>query len=248
MLESDFPALYTAQRAALHEAMIYVQQRYDPLGIIAGGSIIRGNGGPTSDFDIYVIHDKPYRQRIQKRFSGVPAEIFVNNAASVRSYFPSECKAGRPITAHILATGVPLLKRDEVVDQLIGEAHEWLKKRPDLTAAELLWKRYLIVDLLDNARDLLEDDPANASLFLHDAVRAMVDYAFLAVNRNLPRVKESITVLEQEQPAIGKLLRSYYEADHHQLRFSVAEQIAVQLLGTAEFFEWETEPERFPDI
>ena len=124
----------------------------------------------------------------------------------------------------------------------------WLKKRPDLTAAELLWKRYLIVDLLDNARDLLEDDPANASLFLHDAVRAMVDHAFLAVNRNLPRVKESITVLEQEQPAIGKLLRSYYEADHHQLRFSVAEQIAVQLLGTAEFFEWETEPEQFPDI
>ena len=134
MLESDFTALSTAQRAALHEAMIYVQQRYDPLGIIAGGSIIRGNGGPTSDFDIYVIHDKPYRQRIQKRFSGVPAEIFVNNAASVRSYFPSECKAGRPITAHILATGVPLLKRDEVVDQLIGEAHEWLKKRPDLTS------------------------------------------------------------------------------------------------------------------
>ena len=193
MLESDFPALSTAQRAALHEAMIYVQQRYDPLGIIAGGSIIRGNGGPTSDFDIYVIHDKPYRQRIQKRFSGVPAEIFVNNAASVRSYFPSECKAGRPITAHIL---------------------EWLKKRPDLTVAELLWKRYLIVDLLDNARDLLEDDPANASLFLHDAVRAMVDYAFLAVNRNLPRVKESITVLEREQPAIGKLLRSYYEAQY----------------------------------
>ncbi len=70
-------------------------------GIIVAGTHISGNPDPTSDLDIYVIHAHPQRQRIQKRFKGVPAEIFVNPPAAIRRYFAEEVR--RPSTAHMLA-------------------------------------------------------------------------------------------------------------------------------------------------
>lgn len=244
--ELKFPELSEYYESALRQAISFVEQQFEPLGIIAGGSIIRGNPGPTSDFDIYVIHDKPWRQRLQMRFNGTPAEIFVNNPAAVRSYFESERKAGRPITAHILTTGVVIVNRDPIVDQLIGEAQEWLGKRPDLSDAELLWKRYLIVDGLDNARDLMAVDPANAVFFLNDALQAMVNYAFLAENQNLPRFKEIITKLEAIQPELGALVRSFYNTADHKQQLQIVESLATQMLGVTEFFEWKSEAQPFP--
>ncbi len=47
------------------------RRRYDPLGIVASGTIVRGSPGPSSDLDLYVIHAAPWRQRVQRRFNGV---------------------------------------------------------------------------------------------------------------------------------------------------------------------------------
>src|SRR5687768_5331681 len=91
--------------AALREAVSWVAGRYESLGIFACGSLLRGEGGPTSDLDLYVIHGQPWRQRVQRRFAGVPAEIFVNSPTSARGYLAEEARGGRPLTAHMLATG-----------------------------------------------------------------------------------------------------------------------------------------------
>lgn len=242
----QLPKLAEPYQAGLQLAVDYVLQRYAPLGLIVGGSIIRGNPGPTSDFDIYVIHDQAFRQRLQMRFHGTPAEIFVNSPAAVRRYFEDEWKNGRPITAHILTTGVVVLNQDAIVDQLIHEAREWLAKRPSLSDVESQWKRYLIVDGLDNARDLIDSDPANAAFFLHDAVQAMLNYYFLAASQNLPRYKEIIATLEQEQPTLGRLVRNYYGARDAKQQLALAEQIAQLTIGTTEFFEWESAQEVYP--
>lgn len=245
-MEEDFPKLDERYSSGLHTAVDYVLARYTPLGLIVGGSIVRGNPGPTSDFDIYVIHDQAFRQRLQMRFQGTPAEIFINSPAAVRRYFADEWKAGRPITAHIFTTGVVVINRHAVVDQLICEAQEWLTKPPALSAAELLWKRYLIVDGLDNARDLIESDPANAAFFLHDAVQAMLNYYFLASNQNLPRYKEIVATLEKMQQPLGGLVRSYYGVSDARQQLALAEQIAQLIIGTTEFFEWESAQEVYP--
>src|SRR3954451_4968125 len=105
-----FPTLSAPYDQALRAAVSYVLERYAPLGIIASGSILRGNPGPSSDLDIYVIQAGNQRQRVQKRFAGVPTEIFVNNAAAVRHYFAEERQAGTPQTAHIRVTGSVVLK------------------------------------------------------------------------------------------------------------------------------------------
>lgn len=246
--EMPLPILAEPYQSGLRLAVEHVLAHYTPLGLIVGGSIIRGNPGPTSDFDIYVIHDQAFRQRLQMRFQGTPAEIFINSPAAVRRYFEEEWKAGRPITAHILTTGVVVLNRNAVVDQLIREAQEWLTKPPALSDAELLWKRYLIVDGLDNARDLIDSDSANAAYFLHDAVQAMLNYHFLAANQNLPRYKEIVATLEKAQPILGGLVRSFYGARDARQQLALAEQIAHFMIGPTEFFEWESAQEVYPHV
>jgi predicted nucleotidyltransferase len=51
-------------RSALRDAVRYILDRYVPVGIIAAGTILRGNPSPTSDLDLYVIHAKPERQPV----------------------------------------------------------------------------------------------------------------------------------------------------------------------------------------
>ncbi len=41
---------------ALREAVGFALDRFNALAVIACGSILRGEHGPTSDWDIYVIH------------------------------------------------------------------------------------------------------------------------------------------------------------------------------------------------
>ena len=63
---------------ALRDAVSFVLGSFKAVGIIASGTIVRGNPDATSDIDLWVIHLEPNRQRIQKFFNSVPVEIFVN--------------------------------------------------------------------------------------------------------------------------------------------------------------------------
>ncbi len=105
-----FPALAEPYQSALREAVTYILERYDDaVGIIAAGSILRGQGHATSDLDLYVIRTRPQRQRVQRRFQGVAAEIFVNPPRQIARYFADEARDTRPITAHMLAQGAVFL-------------------------------------------------------------------------------------------------------------------------------------------
>ena len=85
-----WPGLPENYDQALREAVQFILKRFDVLGIVAAGTIIRGSPDATSDLDIYVIHPAPFRQRVQKFFNGIPTEIFVNPPAMVEKYFIEE--------------------------------------------------------------------------------------------------------------------------------------------------------------
>lgn len=239
--ECQWPALTPPYPVALRAAVAHILERFPVLGIIASGSIIRGNPGPTSDFDLYVIHAQPQRQRLQKRFHGIPAEIFVNPPHTIRGYFADEHSEGRPCTAHMFATGFPVLVNDPVVAELQEEARTWLQKAPIVSAQKLLWQRYGLVDQLDNAKDLLNSDPECASRILHQVVDGLVDYYFRSNGRFLPRIKESITKLTEIAPEIAQLTRAYYQSSDAQTQVHLADMLAQRILGVTEFFEWESE-------
>lgn len=244
MHDCQWPNLSERYDKALRATVTYILDNFDVHGIIVSGSIIRGNPNAGSDFDTVVIHAKPERQRIQKFFHGVPAEIFVNPPAAIRGYMRDEQKSGRPSDAHMLTTGFVILDRDPIVQTLIQEAEVAIAKRPGLTPQELTVKRYFAADYFENAVDIAQSDPANASLILHKAVQDMIEYHFLVTNQWQPRVKEMLAGLSKSDAVLGALAYQFYEGPDLTEKFKIAKELAQQILGETGFFEWESVPEK----
>jgi len=240
----SWPDLPERYERALREAVALILGRYTPVGIIAAGSILRRTPDSSSDLDIYVLHLEPFRQRLQKFFNGVPAEIFVNPPAAVEGYFTSEGAASRPITAHMLVNGFVILDRHPVVEQLRQRAREMLATLPSLTPTQHTWKRYLASNLLEDAVDVADRDPQTAQIFLAQAVFAMLQYHFEANRHFIPRTKELLAQLNSLDPSLAVLARTFYSSGEFAVRLSAAEQIADRTAKVRGFFEWESEPEQ----
>jgi predicted nucleotidyltransferase len=238
-----WPDLEEPYASVLREATIFVLSEYDPIGIVVGGSVLRGQGDARSDLDVYVIHQSKWRQRVQKIVNGVPIEIFVNPPVRVRRYFVDERTAGRPITAHLLTTGFVVLEWDESVGQLRAEAAVALAQRPDLTPQALEIQRYLAVDLLDNVADVAERAQDTALFVLEQAMQRMIAYAYLAANHNLPRLKEALDRLVEVDAELQALARCYYTSENFAQKHAAALAFAQQTLGITTFFEWASQPE-----
>ena len=237
----DLPERYDL---ALHQAVAHILGRYSPVGIIAAGSILRGKPDPSSDLDIYVLHLAPYRQRLQKFFNGVPAEIFVNPPAAVEGYFTSEQASARPITAHMLVNGFVILDQHPVVEQLRQRGRDLLATPPTLTPSQHTWKRYWASNLLEDAEDMAAHDPQTAQIFLAQAVFTMLQYYFEANGRFIPRTKELLIQLDALDPVLAALAREFYSSGNFATRRVAAEQIADRTVEVRGFFEWESEPEQ----
>jgi hypothetical protein len=222
---------------ALELLLAHVRASYAPCGIVVSGSIVRGEAGPTSDLDVFVIHDESWRVREQRRFNGVPAELFVNPPATIRRYFASEHERGRPSTAHMLATGEPLAPVDPVVDELVREARDWLARPITVSPARLESMRYAAVDLIDDARDVVERDPAGAHLLLGDAVQRIIEYTFWREGRFQPRRKQAVAALAAIDPEAASLVMRFASEGS----LAAVEALARRALGVDAFFEWASE-------
>ncbi len=234
----DLPARYDA---ALREAVTWIVGRFpDVVAIMACGTIIRGEPRPTSDLDLYVVRREPYRQRVQRRFRDVPAEIFVNPARQVREYLAHEQRAGRVITAHMLATGFVVLAVDDTLALLQAEARRSLAASPAWDAQQLTAARYMAVCRYEDATDVAADRPETASMILALAVHAMLTYRFLQADRYLPRDKDLLRELAAFDPALAATARAFYAAPDLACRLALAEQLADAILETRVFFPWES--------
>jgi hypothetical protein len=181
--------------------------------------------------------DRSWRVRDQRRFAGVPAELFVNPPERIRGYFQSEHGEGRPCTANMLATGVALPGADDIVDTLVAEARDWLARPLEPTEVELAARRYAAVDLLDDARDAAPVDPAAAALILASAVEQIAAYAFWKRARFQPRRKDLVRALAALDPDAAALLREFTVARGDDA-LTVALAFARHVLGVDTFFEW----------
>lgn len=237
----DLPEPY---RSALREATAYIVGRYDDVvGIIAAGSILRGQGCAASDLDLYVVRTRPQRQRVQRRFNGVPAEIFVNPPHQIERYFAEEARRSRPLTAHMLAEGAVVLALDPVVERLRAQARAELRRVPAPSATDLRWERYVAALELEDALDVIDEDPAGGGLILAGAIHKMLRYAFRQARHNIPRDKDLIAALETLDPELAGLARRLALAHDPGTQRALAGQIADRTLGVRGFFEWESEPE-----
>jgi len=128
-----WPRLAPRYDTALREAVTFILGRFpQTVAVVAAGTIVRGEPSASSDLDLYVVHEAAYQQRLQRFFGGVPAEIFVNPEPQIYAYLDQEHEEGRPITAHMLATGFPVLDTTEVLTGLAARARHLLEPGPPI--------------------------------------------------------------------------------------------------------------------
>jgi predicted nucleotidyltransferase len=235
-----WPALVEPYAGALREAVAFVLARFEPTGIVATGTIVRGNPGPSSDLDVYVIHRDRRRQRLQRWFQGVPAEIFVNPPERVEEYFAEERAEGRPLTAHMLATGFVVYQTDGALDALRVRAAAELASPPRIDEAALRARGYLAATLFEDAADVAELDPEASALILGQAVEAALRHRFWSAGRWQPRAKDLFVALAELDPGLAEAARAFLRAADPAERRRLAEQIAGQTVGATGFFEWES--------
>jgi hypothetical protein len=238
-----WPSLPERYEKALQEAVEYILGRFQPVGLVAAGSILRGKPDLTSDLDLYVIHLAPFRQRIQKFFRGVPAEIFVNPPAAVLKYLEDEHRGGRPITAHMLTTGFVMLERGPTLSELRRTAAASLYKPLDSSSETVLYARYLVALRLEDALDVVKDDPATANMLLSQAVVDMLNFIFQRAGRYYPRGKDLLEAATRVDEGLGDLARQFFISTNLQQRVDLAGQIADRTVGARGFFEWESKPD-----
>ena len=242
--QCQWPSLPPKFDQALREAVQFILSRFKPVGIIVAGTIVRGNPAPSSDLDIYVIHLEPFRQRVQKFFNGVPAEIFVNPPTAVKRYFVEEHAALRPITAHMLATGFVILNLDPIISDLRQQAVGWLAKSPEETSESLTFARYMAATMYEDALDVAEHDPATAQMLLSRAMVDMLHFCFRKAGQFYPRSKALLTMLNKIDPETAQLACPFFEQSDLTARLRLAEQIAERTIGVRGFFEWESIPDK----
>ena len=210
---------------------------------MASGTIVRGAPDPASDLDLYVLHRGSFRQRLQKFFNGVPAEIFVNPPSAVERYFAEEQAEGRPLTAHMLATGAVILELDPVVSALRRKTIQLLAQPPDPTPERLTMARYMAATRHEDALDVVTRDPALARMLLSQAVDDILRFCFLQARMFLPRSKELLRAFTEIDPQTAAMVRRFFAAPDLEAQLELAGQIADRTIGVRGFFEWESAPE-----
>lgn len=240
MTSLNFPNLREPYAPALREAVQFVLSQTQPAGIIAAGSILRGKPDASSDIDLYVIHQQPWRQRLQKWFNGVPCEIFINPPAMVENYFDEEQACARPITAHMFATGFVVLNADPIIDVLILRAKNLLAQPPRSNNLQLMMARYTAATQFEDALDVAGRDIATANMILTKAVTSALAYFFLARNRMIPRDKDLLGELAVLDPKTAAVAQQFFSSAQWQERVASAGVVMDRIIGARGFFEWES--------
>jgi hypothetical protein len=237
----NLPAPFNqALKQAVRHILTYVK---DVRGILVSGTILRGNPSPSSDLDIYVIRKTRQRQRLQRWFNGVPAEIFINPKEKILDYFTEERKSARPCTAHMQHTGFPILALDDSLGELQQQAALELNRKPDPSTQQLTNARYMAATRYEDATDIAQTKPEAANMILGQAVYAMLGFYFLKNNRFLPRDKDLLEKLESLDTGLAHMSRTFYGSSSFEERLTLARDIAKATIETQGFFEWESDPE-----
>ena len=247
LAECSWPTLAPRYAAALREAVAFALDEVDALGVVATGTIVRGTPHVSSDLDLYVLHHAPVRRRVQRYFGdGVPAEIFINPPDAVRRYFVEEHADGRPITAHMLATGHVVLARGAALAELRREAAGWLERPSYASATALVRARYEAATRLEDALDVAGLAPAAATMLLTRAVAAMLEIWCRTQTGAIPRGKDLLARVADLDPALGALARGVFSDAPFSERLSAAIHVADATIGARGFFEWDSGPEPVP--
>ena len=142
-----------------------------------GGSVVRGDAGPTSDLDITVLLDGPPAPRRKSlEYAGWPVELFVHTEKSLRYFADKDQLRRQPTMMRLVGESIVLLDTDGSGARLKQEYLAKVAAGPKpLSTDELDLLRYMITNLLDDLSDAEGDVRlAITSVLWQDAARLLL--------------------------------------------------------------------------
>ena len=173
------------------------------LGLLLGGSYAYGEPMATSDIDLYVVVDEPWRQRRNLRIDGVDVELFINPPHKLSNEI---VEAGS--TTEMFARGRVLHDERGVVKRLVDEARGVAElPRPIPLGDELLQLRYMVTDTTKDAYDLLEADDDGFDLAVHNALDWTLGAYYQLTGRRRPKPKYVMRDLRDREPMLAEVVQ-----------------------------------------
>lgn len=170
------------------------------LGLLLAGSYAYGQPMATSDLDVYVVVDEPWRQRRNLIVAGVDVELFIN---------PPHKLSGEIIeadsTTDMFARGRTVYDPRGVIAQLVAEARS-VQEQPRAIphGDELERLRYMVTDTTKDAYDLLLAGDDGFDFALSDALRWTLDAYYKLAGRRMPKTKYVGRELRDREPALAR--------------------------------------------
>lgn len=125
----------------------------DALAAFLAGSALTSRRTPTSDLDIVVVlagTPAPYRETL--RVDGWVVELFVQTPTSLTRYWNLEAASWRVPLTRMCAEGHVLATSGDAAADYQAEARSRLAIGPLVSAEKLMYRRYVLTDLLDDLR------------------------------------------------------------------------------------------------
>jgi len=215
------------------------------LAIFLAGSFLRGQAGPTSDVDLYVIVNSRFRQRRQVvTSSGVLVEIFLNPENESRRQFREENYQAM----HMVGYGQLIFSRDGALAQsLQAKARQAYDQGPrPLEGIDFVAARYGLIDRYEDALDVLATDPARADPALWRVLDQAIVLRYRLARRWCVKAKRLLADLEKWDPALATLASAFYGAASPAKRKDILDQVLRHVLGPEDSLKiepWESVPE-----
>jgi len=204
----------------------------DLLGVLIGGSRLRGEGDNSSDLDVVVIIARPERRRWNIVVRDVEIEMFVNPLFQMRRYFESERATGRGQMAHLISTGRIVLDAGQVMSDLQSEARAiWESGPPPLSNYERWRYRYGVADSLRDIEDVSTIDPERTSYLLGSLLPQLVDIHYRIAGRWLHKPKRALLDIATWDPRAANLARASCGTSEIGDRCSAIRELAIHVLG-----------------
>jgi hypothetical protein len=123
--------------------------------LFCGGSVVRGEGFPSSDLDVVVMFERveaAWRESLL--FEGWPIEVFAHDPETLAYFVAEDCKRGIPSLAHMISEALVVPTITPLSQDIQSWARRVLATPPGLpSAATLAEERYWLTDLLHDFRD-----------------------------------------------------------------------------------------------
>lgn len=167
------------------------------VGVLAGGSRLRGEGDINSDLDLVVVIALPQRRRRNIVLGGVEVEMFLNPPFQMRRYFEQDRTSGRGLMPHLCSTGHVVYDPYGTLAELQAEARAIWEAGPPALNARAIWHiRYATADGLRDIQDVLQADPARAAYLIGWWLPQIVSNYYRIKRRWQIKPKRVLTELE----------------------------------------------------